>query len=140
MANKPSESFKVFTNNLFDYEGQLQPANLSLSDALNNYIRYRKEGYGWMLSSFVCPAKLLPKLGELIKNKYGDEKEIKVTVLGSGGKTEKEFVSALTDDVEIWKEFIQSNETTVITDAFDVEIPKEVVQSHNSKVLSSLVF
>ena len=140
MANKPSESFKVFTNNLFDYEGQLQPANLSLSNALNNYMRYRKEDYSWMLSSFVCPAKLLPELGELIKNKYADEKEIKITVLGEGGNTEKEFVSALTDDVEIWKEFAKSNETTVITDAFDVKLPTEVVQSYNSKVLSSLVF
>ena len=140
MAKKPSESFKVFTNNLFDYEGLLPTANLSLSDALNNYMRYSREDYSWMLSSFVCPAKLLPELGELIKNKYADEKEIKITVLGSGGNTEKEFVSALTDDVEMWKEFIKSNETTVITDAFDVKLPKEVVQSHNTKVLSSLVF
>jgi hypothetical protein len=140
MANKPSESLKVFTNNLFDYEGLLPPENLSLSDALNYYMRYRKEDYSWMLSSLVCPAKLLPELWKLIKNKYADEKEIKINVLGEGGDTEKEFVSTLTDNVKMWKEFVKSNETTVITDAFDVRLPTEVVQSHNSKVLSSLVF
>jgi hypothetical protein len=140
MAGKPSDSIQAFTNNLIDYEGLFPPTELSLSEALGNFLRYHSGDYNWMLSSFVCPSELLPELGNLVKKKYDGEDKIKVTVLGRGGNTEKEFVSGLTDDVEIWKGFSKTNAEKVITNTFNVKLPSEVVISHDTKVLSSLVY
>lgn len=144
MAEKPTQSLPVpsvqaFAGNLIDYAGLLPPVSLPMEKAFDNYMSYREGEYKWMLSSFVCPIEILPKLTNLLNDKYKDEDGVKITVLGREGNTEKEFVSKLTEDIVHWKDFAESYKGKVITDSLICKLPVEVIKTHDVKTLSSII-
>ena len=89
----PLPSIKAFTNKLIDYAGLFPPASLDLTQALHNYLFYQEGKYNWMLSRFICAAGRLSELSEVMKHMKGDpSKPVEMSIIGTGGETEKEFI------------------------------------------------
>jgi hypothetical protein len=82
---KPVQSLSKLLTGIIDYAGIFPPASLPLSKAWNNYLDYLNSPYSWMLGKFICPAKLLPELGNLI-DESKEKQTIDVSVIGSSGE------------------------------------------------------
>ena len=65
-ANKSSipasQSARLLLNGLFDYAGLFPPANLSMEDAVAEYVSHQREDDHWMTGPFVCTVKRLESL------------------------------------------------------------------------------
>src|SRR5437762_2383275 len=98
-------SVRALLNQIIDYAGLFPPAKLPLEQALNNYLRYKKESpYAWMLGRFVCPAAKLPELLTLAKG-HADASLLSLTVLGTQSSQASEFAPQVVADVQRIEDF-----------------------------------
>src|SRR5512147_736957 len=81
------QSFHAFAEGLIDYAGMFPPAELPLTEALANYLRYRKGGDAWMLGRFICPTQRLEEIAT----------PIRISALGQGGAAGSAVPSLLED-------------------------------------------
>ncbi|UCF65139.1 MAG: hypothetical protein JSW33_04705 [bacterium] len=118
-------SFKAFMNGLIDYAGLFPPARLSLEEAFDRFLAYQEHPSGWILSHFICPARLLPKL--ITYRKILQEKEIKpfLTVLPDSDKTPGVYLRAFEKNIQKLDEFLQRMDQWVNIGAFEFRIPSE---------------
>src|SRR5712692_7899442 len=64
-ANVPA-ALRALLSGLIDYAGLFPPAQLSLQDAVSNFVRYARGPHAWMLGKFVVPAAQLGELRVLL--------------------------------------------------------------------------
>lgn len=125
-----SNSLKKLVTNLIDYAGLFPPASLPLKEAYKNYVRYINESDEWILSKFICPAKQLSSLAELIKEDKND-KSFSISVLGRSGANAEEFVNGTAEDINLIAGFLQSTQNKFYTDIFEVRFPEDIVLENN---------
>lgn len=125
-----SNSLKKLITNLIDYAGLFPPASLPLKEAYKNYVRYINESDEWILSKFICPAKQLSSLAELIKEDKND-KSFSISVLGRSGANAEEFVNGTAEDINLIAGFLQDTQNKFYTDIFEVRFPEDIVLENN---------
>ena len=92
------ESLRTFMNSLIDYAGLFPPANLPLDEAIDDYIIHLKGENSWMLGRFIIPVAKLNELDPLIPL-FDEIGPLGLTVLGSGGKSNDEYLSKVSEDI-----------------------------------------
>lgn len=132
------KSVEAFTENLIDYAGLFPPAKLPLKEALNNYLKYKTESYNRILSKFICPAKLLPDLENLINNNLSN-KDLSISILGTSGNNLKDFKKNFEDDINYWNNFISKFENIATTKSFEIKFPEGLIANYDSKEISDLI-
>lgn len=136
---KTANSLISFTCKIIDYAGLFPPAKLSLTEALKNFIEYRKGKYAFMMSRFICPVKLLKEFETLLVNDYSGQGIINVSALSSGGNSLDDFKNNLENDLKVWKEFNLKNNERVNINSFELKLPDELIFENNSKNTSSFI-
>src|SRR5437870_2468787 len=116
-------SVRALLANVIDYAGLFPPAKLSMDEAIRNYARYRQEPGSWMLGKFICPATRLQELARYHDELFSSGPPFAFSVLGKGGKTEKEFLKALDVDLAAIDEFQKRHGPRAQIDSFEVKLP-----------------
>lgn len=132
-------SINSFCFKFIDYAGLFPPANLDLNTSFDNYIKFKKSQYDFMLSGFICPIKLLPELQNLIESKYPEEKDIFVSVLADVFVTRNEFLEKIFDQFKIWSSFRNNFKDSVISDSIEIKIPEEVIFENKTEDVADFI-
>lgn len=126
-----SNSLKQLITHLIDYAGLFPPASLPLPEAYKEFVRYINESDEWILSKFICPAKQLSALSELIKNDSENSNSFSVSILGRSGSNAEEFIKGTAEDVALMAQFLQTTKSKFLTDAFELKFPDDLVLENN---------
>src|SRR5438105_2128275 len=120
------ESLRVLLTGLIDYAGLFPPAQLSLAEALRNYLRYRVEPEGWMLGRFVCPAA---RLGEMaaFPGEIPTGRPVLCAALGRGGNDAGSFLAGLDADLADISACRDGQRGRVEVDVLEVRLPPAVL-------------
>jgi hypothetical protein len=113
-AHVVTDSLRAFMTALIDYAGLFPPAKLPLSEAVENYTRYRHEPDHWMLSRFIIPAA---------GDKFRSNDPFVFSVLGHSGSNADEFFAGLHADLEAISAFRQEHGGGIVADVFEVRLP-----------------
>lgn len=124
-------TLKVFMNKIIDYAGLFPPSNLSMNDAIQNYLNYLSNQDEWMLSRFICSASKLPELDKYKDDFYSLKKEFQISLLGRGGKNSDDFFKGLDEDIQFAKKFKEVHGDKVLIDAYEVRFPESVIEESN---------
>ncbi len=139
MTKTISNSLESFVKNILDYAGMFPPARLDLAEAFYNYVKYKNGKYNWIVSKFICPARKLTELGNLIETKYKDEADISISVLGSCGSDEDDFRSNFETDLKLWKGFNIKCGVKVKTNFYETRLPDDLILKQNYKETSRFI-
>jgi len=134
-----SNSLKQLITHLIDYAGLFPPASLPLDKAYEEYVKYINESDEWILSKFICPAKQLPYLAELINKDKANKKSFSVSVLGRSGADIEQFIKGTNDDLLSIKNFLEDTNNKFPADAFEVRLPENMVSENNADVIYELL-
>ncbi len=126
-----SNSLKQLITHLIDYAGLFPPASLPLKEAYEQFTGYINESDEWILSKFICPAKQLSSLAELINSDENNYKPFSISVLGRSGTNSEEFIKGTAEDVNLIVQFLQQTKNKFLTDAFEVRLPEDLVLGDN---------
>lgn len=126
-----SNSLKQLITHLIDYAGLFPPASLPLKEAYEQFTGYINESDEWILSKFICPAKQLSSLAELINSDENNYKPFSISVLGRSGTNSEEFIKGTAEDVNLIIQFLQQTKNKFLTDAFEVRLPEDLVLGDN---------
>lgn len=126
-----SNSLKQLITHLIDYAGLFPPASLPLKEAYEQFTGYINESDEWILSKFICPAKQLSSLAELINSDEYNYKPFSISVLGRSGTNSEEFIKGTAEDVNLIIQFLQQTKNKFLTDAFEVRLPEDLVLGDN---------
>ncbi|MGH2576085.1 MAG: hypothetical protein ACRDFC_10340 [Ignavibacteria bacterium] len=109
----PSKSLRIFADRMIDYAGTFPPANLPLKESIQNYIQYRKGPYSWMLSKFICPAKELPQLTEILQS-VNERGNLFCSIILNQ--------STLSDDLKETTDFKRNNRHRIVIDVIEISV------------------
>jgi hypothetical protein len=123
-------SLQALLGNIIDYAGMYPPAELPLSEALRNYIKYKGGREAWIVNRFVCPANRISELEAGIKW-HGYEDRFGVCVVGRGGDTPADFLSNTLADIKSARKVDRA-----FFDVFETRLP---AQSLGSTELGHLI-
>jgi hypothetical protein len=115
-----THSLQIFMTRIIDYAGLFPPAQLDMSDAIDEYLMHRDGAEGWMLARFVCPASRLAELLPLL-DRHRDQPVV-LSVLGRGGDTPASFAAAVEQDVEEIAAATGGQQRAVV-DQYEVRLP-----------------
>ncbi|MEO6694063.1 MAG: hypothetical protein ABIY50_07845 [Ignavibacteria bacterium] len=132
-----TKSIKAFTAHLIDYAGLFPPAKLTIDTALENYINYINGEDKWMISTFICPVKLLSELQIIFNKTYPLEKLINLSVLGRGGHSKDDFVKNFEEDLIYWKNI--NSDQSIKTNLFEIKLPDGLITSHDENDISDFI-
>ena len=132
-----TKSVEALIHKLIDYAGLFPPAKLPLNEAFANYIEYSKGEYSKMLANFIIPTKMMGDLNELIKSS-GATVTLHLSVLGSSGETESEFMNNLKSDIAEWKKFRENN-PGAHTNFYEVRLPIEVIATQDAAEIGRFI-
>jgi hypothetical protein len=79
----------------FDYAGIFPPAQISLDEALKNYVRLKRSSDKWIFSRFVIPHHLVPKLAHFADRRDGNEGPLSLCIAGPEVKTLHDFKNTI---------------------------------------------
>lgn len=119
-------SLRTFLFQIIDYAGLYPPTNLSLEDAIRNFVKYQNEPESWMLSRFIIPAKRLSELSQLADEIFSREGVLSFSVLGRGGKEIGQFIEYLKFDIADIHAFRGLHDSKVVVDMFETMMPVSV--------------
>lgn len=122
-----SNSLKHLLTHLIDYAGLFPPASLPLNEAYKQFTAYINESDEWILSKFICPAKQLSSLAELIKSDENNSRPFSISVLGRSGANIEEFIKGSNDDLLQIINFLKETGNKFQTDAFEVRLPEDLI-------------
>jgi hypothetical protein len=131
-------SLKNFAGKMIDYAGIFPPANLSMAQALNNYLFYRQGEYKWMLNKLIVPAKKLPELAKLI-NDVKIETPVSLSIIGSGGDTMSQFGKSTSDDIKKTDDFLAECASYASIDVYEVKLPLEILEQEEADDMLDLM-
>jgi hypothetical protein len=117
------ESLQVLLGGIIDYAGMYPPAELPLSEALRNFVRYKSGRESWIVNRFICPAAKVSELEAGLKwhnydNRFG------MCVTGRGGATNAEFLINTLADTKAARKIER-----VFFDAFETRLPVSALES-----------
>lgn len=115
-------SIQAFLARLIDYAGYFPPEDLSLRQALKNYIEYRSGSDHWMLSRVIVPYRKLSDLTDQHGDLLDNLDEGAVSVLGSGTESQEEFCTMIDQLVEACRSF-PSKSSGIPTDFLETKLP-----------------
>ncbi|MBS1493100.1 MAG: hypothetical protein JST55_06305 [Bacteroidetes bacterium] len=134
-----TNSLKKLLTGLIDYAGLFPPASLPLNEAYKQFTGYINENDEWILSKFICPAKQLSALAELIKKDETNKKSFSVSVLGRSGANVEEFIKGSSEDLNLIINFLKETENKFSTDAFEVRLPEDIVLENNPDAMYEIL-
>jgi len=134
-----TNSLKILLTHLIDYAGLFPPASLPLDKAYEEYAKYINESDEWILAKFICPAKQLPSLAELIKKDYTNKRSFSLSVLGRSGRDIEEFIKNTNEDLQFIINFLKETDSKFSTDAFEVRLPENMILENNADVMYELL-
>ncbi|MBD3853876.1 MAG: hypothetical protein IFJ96_03770 [Acidobacteria bacterium] len=115
---------KALLDGIIDYAGLFPPARLPMNEAFERFLRHRGEADGWMLARFVCPAARLEELEPLLAQSGPPLFPISISVLGSGGETLEDFLTAIDHDSATITAFSARQTDRAVVDVFEVRLPE----------------
>lgn len=115
---------KALLDGIIDYAGLFPPARLPMDEAFARFLRHRGETDGWMLARFVCPATRLEELEPLLAQSGPSQFPISISVLGSGGDTLEDFLTAIDHDSATINAFSARQTDRAVVDVFEVRLPE----------------
>jgi len=130
---------------LIDYAGMYPPANLDLQTAFTNYLNYINSEDEWMMDKFVCSTKSFKEFmnrdSALSKQllDFKSERWVSFALLLNGGKTAKEFLSALESDLKLIRSFVNEHSELIVTDNFEAKLPEDIGLKNNSGALKKFL-
>src|ERR1700675_2709132 len=76
LASQPqvTESARALLTGLIDYAGLFPPAALSMEEAVDNYDKYLRGSYSWMLGRFIVPVYRLSEFEKALAQLPSPEK------------------------------------------------------------------
>lgn len=116
-------SLRALLKGLIDYAGMFPPASLPLQEAIYNYARYQTEPHAWMLGRFICPASKLAELDEYCARLFSQNTRLPLSVLGTGGATAAEFLSAFDNDLHAVQTFLSTHGQRASADVLELRLP-----------------
>ncbi len=139
-----TKSFNSFMRGIIDYAGMFPPANLELTPAFRNYLDYISSDDEWMMDKFVCTRKSFESFTKndsdvyrLLKE-YDSERRVSFTLLLTGGKTAKDFLTSFEADLKHVKDFAEKNASTEVN-SFEVKLPEELFDRYNKYGLQTFL-
>ncbi len=115
---------KALLDGIIDYAGLFPPARLPMDEAFERFLRHRGEDDGWLLARFVCPATRLDELEPLLAQSGPPLFPISISVLGSGGDTLEDFLTAIDHDSATITAFSTRQTGRAVVDVFEVRLPE----------------
>jgi len=134
-----TKSIDKFCDKIIDYAGLFPPASLKLDVSFDNFINYRNSEFNYIIANFICPVKLLSQLSDLIKNKYPQEKDIPISIIGRGGYNSEDFSNNLKEDLYLCQEFIKNSGNSCESNFFEVKLPDDLITSHDPDKISEFL-
>ncbi|MGE3170958.1 MAG: hypothetical protein AB7N31_18995 [Pyrinomonadaceae bacterium] len=119
------ESVRVLLSGIIDYAGLFPPSQVSMSEAVINYVTYKSSNYSWMLGRFVLPTARLNEFieaaGDLLPRDGRDPWHLAVTAgenINETVKTIRDFnrqygERAVADVLEVKANTVSKIENTV---------------------------
>ena len=115
--------FYPFHYKTIDYDGLYPPANLDLSEAIQNYSKYRVEQENWMLSRFIISSTKLEELKEY-KNLFYTNPPFTFSVIGGKTNTTIEFKKNLDSVITAVNNFsVSIGKDLVRTECLELKVP-----------------
>ncbi len=124
---------------IIDYAGLFPPAKLPLDTAIRNYAEYRKDADAWMLSRFIIPAAMLPKISEYADELFTQKHPFAFSVLGKGTETIEEYEREIEKILNNCTEFCQAHPGSITTGMLEIKLPQEAAFSHDVDLLNKLM-
>jgi hypothetical protein len=118
-------SLSVFQDHLIDYAGLFPPANLSLENAINNYLNYLNGGDSWMLGPFVLPVSLLKEL-DLYIHLFSDERPLTLSIVGTRTSSKTECRIQFQKDCKTISTFMNHYGERIKVEMLEILLPPEV--------------
>lgn len=117
------DSLRALLGEIIDYAGMYPPAELSLSEALRNYIKYKQGREAWIVNRFVCPANKISELEAGLKwHNYSDR--FGLCVAGRGGENAADFLANSLTDIK------SANKVDcAFFDIFETRLPPQLLGS-----------
>ena len=115
---------KALFDGIIDYAGLFPPARLPMDEAFERFLRHRGEADGWLLARFVCPATRLEELEPLLIQNDPPLFPISISVLGRGGDTLDDFLTAIDHDSAAITAFAARQADRAVVDVFEVRLPE----------------
>ncbi len=129
-------SVYALLSQIIDYAGLFPPANLTLIEAIRNFIHYRTLPEQWMLSRFILPAHRIGDLSRLIDNGLTWEGTLSFSILGQGGADRTAFLTGLDADVQAVSTFRAQYGGRVRADVYETRVPaSEVGEDDRARIL-----
>ena len=115
-------SLKTFMKSLIDYAGLFPPAKLPLKDAINEYAQLLESKNSWMLGRFIIPISNLNELDEFLPL-FKDTGPLRLSVLGGGGESEKEYLKNIKENVSNIKNYRQKHGDKIEIEVIECKMP-----------------
>lgn len=115
-------SLRAFLEGLIDYAGLFPPAGLPMTEAFENYLRYRRSSDSWMLARYIVPAS---RLGELPSGEGArEEKALPLSVILGGGSERESFQESCRRELREVSDFLERGERAMTATAFEMKLPE----------------
>jgi len=126
-------SLQTLLGEIVDYAGLFPPADLTLSQAIQNYADYREGPEAWMLSRFVLPVRRLPDLSPY-QGLFKEGNPYAFSVLGTGGNDRDTFLEAFDRDLDVIEAFDETYGGRTTVDVMEVPLPSTLVGSDQQEL------
>jgi hypothetical protein len=126
-------SLRALLHDIVDYAGLFPPADLPLDEAMHNYMQYRQEYERWMLSRFVIPVGRLEELSSY-SGQFRQGEPFAFSVLGTGGASEGDFLSAYESDLAVIDAFDEYHAGSAQAEVMEVRLPAALLTAEASAI------
>lgn len=110
-AHSLKESARILFSGIIDYAGLFPPTQVSMPEAVMNYVTYKHSNYSWMLGRFITPVVRLDELLENSADLISRDAGWRVSVLASEN---------INDTVKRINLFNSQNAPRIIVDTLEV--------------------
>ncbi|MBD3166124.1 hypothetical protein GF324_05980 [bacterium] len=132
------DSVRALLTGIMDYAGLFPPAKLSMEDAIQNYARYRKGEYAWMLDRFICPVSRLHEL-DAHAGLFEEQPPFRFSLLPRKADSGPQFVEMVREDVDTINRFLDSCKGLVEVDVLELKLPDNVTIQADPAAIEALV-
>lgn len=119
-------ALRALLTDIIDYAGIFPPASLPLGEAVENFARYRRSSFSWMLGNFVVPGGCLPELTGHIDG-LPPVPPFRLSVVLAKGNDSATFLDALESELQHVSVFAERHGDRVALEAFEMNLPRELL-------------
>src|ERR1700704_6016705 len=92
-----SRALNTLLEGVIDYAGLFPPANLSMADAVAEYLELLNGPNSWLVTRFICPTARLEELADELEAQKA-EIGFGIAVIGTGGADASAFSRGIIQD------------------------------------------